>query len=137
MPLINSSRVLARDDERSNDDFWVKDDFAPTPVMSTYLLAFVVADFRSRKTTGHAGLKVWASWASNTTRDSRGSTLVSRSPAPKLAVYQSPPTDFQNAHILFNLNFVNILGFLPAYCLLWYLTTKCPCFENSELCTFL
>jgi len=58
MPVINSSRVLARDDESSSDDYWIKDDFAPTPIMSTYLLAFVVADFRSRETTENAGLKV-------------------------------------------------------------------------------
>jgi len=58
MPLIDTSKVLAGDDEQSADDFWIKDDFAPTPVMSTYLLAFVVANFSSRETTGHEGLKV-------------------------------------------------------------------------------
>jgi len=58
MPLINKSRVLASDDERSNDDYWTKSDFESTPFMSTYLLAFVVAEFQSRNTTGHAGLKV-------------------------------------------------------------------------------
>ena len=37
---------------------WVKDKFFTTPVMSTYLLAFVIADFRSREQKGENGPKV-------------------------------------------------------------------------------
>ena len=38
---VDKSTVLA--------DGWVKDEFEPTPIMSTYLLAFVVAEFRARE----------------------------------------------------------------------------------------
>ncbi len=33
------------------DDGWTRTGFRPTPIMSTYLLAFVVAEFRERKRT--------------------------------------------------------------------------------------
>lgn len=49
MPLKNSETL-------SNG--WKKDSFDTTPIMSTYLLAFVVADFRSREKTMTSGLKV-------------------------------------------------------------------------------
>lgn len=41
---------------------WVRTDFDITPLMSTYILAFVVSDFKYVSTTGPNGLKirVWA-----------------------------------------------------------------------------
>lgn len=49
MPRVRTSQV---------EDGWVKDEFAETPVMSTYLLAFIVADFQHRETITDGGLKV-------------------------------------------------------------------------------
>ena len=49
MPLVASTNL---------DDGWIEDGFAVTPVMSTYLLAFVVAEFRHRQTTTEDGLTV-------------------------------------------------------------------------------
>ena len=49
MPLVKTTQL---------EDGWVKEEFDETPVMSTYLLAFIVADFQHRETTTDEGLKV-------------------------------------------------------------------------------
>ncbi|XP_048251053.1 glutamyl aminopeptidase-like [Haliotis rufescens] len=53
MPLYRSS-VL--------NNGWLKKEFDPTPIMSTYILAFVVADFKSRNYSFNNGyqLRIWA-----------------------------------------------------------------------------
>ncbi|NP_001191602.1 aminopeptidase [Aplysia californica] len=53
MPMVSLTVV---------DNGWTRRDFATTPVMSTYLLAFVVAEFKSRNHTFSNGykLKIWA-----------------------------------------------------------------------------
>jgi hypothetical protein len=57
MQLVNSSTVLL-DDDPGVEIVWIKDQFAPTPKMSTYLLAFLVADFKLREKSAVNGLQV-------------------------------------------------------------------------------
>jgi aminopeptidase N len=52
MPQIKSVSI---------DDGWTRTEFRPTPIMSTYLLAFVVAEFRERKrVVGNLTIRIWA-----------------------------------------------------------------------------
>jgi aminopeptidase N len=61
MQLINSSIVYLEDNPKVGTA-WIKDQFAPTPKMSTYLLAFLVSDFKFRETVAVNGLKVYESF---------------------------------------------------------------------------
>jgi aminopeptidase N len=57
------------------EDNWKRTTFNDTPIMSTYILAFVVCDFDYVSTTGPNGLKVNIRATFSNTKEWRGSVL--------------------------------------------------------------